>query len=39
MCEADGGWEEIEKTQREDEDEREGPAEKLFMTLHFIGNY
>ena len=23
MCEADGGWGEIEKTRREDEDERE----------------
>jgi len=22
VCEADGGWEEIEKTRREDEDER-----------------
>ena len=24
VCEADGGWGEIEKTRREDEDEREG---------------
>jgi len=31
VCEADGGWGEIEKTWREDEDEREGSAEKSFM--------
>jgi len=24
VCEVDGGWGEIEKTRREDEDEREG---------------
>jgi len=28
VCEADDGWGEIEKTQREDEDERESSAEK-----------
>jgi len=39
VCKADGGWGEIEKTQREDEDEREGSAEKSIMPLHFIGNY
>ena len=31
MCGADGGWGEIEKTRREDEDEREGLAEKSIM--------
>jgi len=31
VCEADGGWGEIEKTRREDEDEREGSAEKSIM--------
>jgi len=30
---------EIEKTRREDENEREGLAEKSIMPLHFIGNY
>jgi len=39
VCETDGGWGEIEKTQREDEDEREGSADKSIMPLHFIGNY
>jgi len=39
VCEADGGWGEIEKTRREDEDDREGSAEKSIMPLHFIGNY
>jgi len=39
LCEADGGWGEIEKTRREDEDERECSAEKSIMPLHFIGNY
>jgi len=39
VCEADGGWGEIEKTRREDEDEREVLAEKSIMPLHFIRNY
>jgi len=39
VYEAYGGWGEIEKTRREDEDEREGSAEKSIMPLHFIGNY
>jgi len=38
VCQADGGWGEIEKTWREDEDEREGSAEKSIMPLHFIEN-
>jgi len=36
VCEADGGWGEIEKTRRENEDEREGLAKKSIMSLHFI---
>jgi len=39
VCEADDGWGEIETTRREDEDEREGSAEKSIMPLHFIENY
>jgi len=39
VCETDGGWGEIEKTRKEDEDDREGSAEKSIMPLHFIGNY
>jgi len=39
VCEADGGWGEIEKMQREDEDEREGLAKKPIKPLHVIGNY
>ena len=33
MCEADGGWGEIEKMWREDEDEREGSVEKSIIPL------
>jgi len=39
VCEADGGWGEIEKTWRKDEDEREGSIEKSIIPLHFIENY
>jgi len=39
VCEADGGWGEIEKTQGEDEDEREASVEKSIMPLYFIENY
>ena len=39
VCKADDGWGEIEKTQREDENEREGLAEKSIMAMHFIENY
>jgi len=39
VYEVDGGWGEIEKTRREDEDEREGLAENSIMLLHFIGSY
>jgi len=39
VCEADGGWGEIEKMRRKDEDEREGSAEKSIMPMHFIENY
>jgi len=31
VCEVDSGWGEIEKTRRDDEDEKEGSAEKSIM--------
>jgi len=39
VCGADGGWGEIEKMWRDDEDQREGSVEKSIIPLHFIENY